>query len=185
MSSKDNMKITELVKQVIAHLTGEERNCQPVKTIILEICGNSIEWSGTANKQWLLGAKYEPDGVIFTVTDVGKGILETLNRKFKFKMTEAFTPPHDILMRAFEQKYGSNTQEINRNKGLPSVKLNFQNGTIEKLKVLTNNVILHFDQTSSSKTFRQGSARFKGTFYQWTMNRECINKINNGNNFDL
>lgn len=58
-----------------------------VKTIILEICGNSIEWSGTDNKQWLLGVKYESDRVIFTVTDVGKGILETLYRKFGKKFT--------------------------------------------------------------------------------------------------
>ena len=179
LSDDDNRKISTLVKNVVNHLTGESRYCLPVKTIILEICGNSIEWGGTDNKQWLLGVKYEEENVIFTVTDVGKGILETLHRKYSKKLIEDFTRKKNdqILMGAFDKKYGSSTKEVNRNKGLPSVKAKFEQETINNLKVLTNNVILHFDNEPFSKTFEHGSPRFRGTFYQWIMTKDCLNKI--------
>jgi hypothetical protein len=179
LSEESNRKISELVKKVVSHITAMEEYSQPVKTIILEICGNSIEWSGTDNKQWLLGVKYEVDKVIFTATDVGKGILDSLYRKFSLKLADFFSgkSPNEILYGAFIQKYGSTTQEENRNKGLPIIKNSFINGTIKNLKVLTNNVILHFDDETISKTFEKGSPRFKGTFYQWEMDRDCLNKI--------
>lgn len=178
---KDNIAISNIVKNVIKHLTGELIQCLAVKSIILEICGNSIEWSGTKNRQWLLGVKYEPEKVIFTVTDVGKGILETLHRRFGAVLTDIFSikSNSEILRGAFNEKYGSSTKEINRNKGLPAVKYNFDNAVIKNLKVLTNNVILHFDNEDLSKTFEKGAARFHGTFYQWVMTRDCINNISN------
>lgn len=179
LSDEDNRKISLLVKNVVNHLTGENRYCLPVKTIILEICGNSIEWGGTDNKQWLLGVKYEEGSVVFTVTDVGSGILNTLYRKFTKKLfDDLFLKENDkILMGAFDKKYGSSTKEVNRNKGLPSVKAKFEQETINNLKVLTNNVILHFDNDPLSKTFERGSPRFRGTFYQWVMTKDCLNKI--------
>ncbi|MEO8148056.1 MAG: ATP-binding protein [Bacteroidia bacterium] len=177
LSESDNIKISLLVKAVVNHLTGQSKHCLAVKTIILEICGNSIEWSGTDSKQWLLGVKYGEGKVVFTVTDVGKGILETLHRRLSKKFFESFKSMDEILKGAFEKKYGSTTKEVNRNKGLPAVKTHWEQGTINYLKVLTNNVILHFDNESLSNTFGIGAPRFRGTFYQWEMNKECLNKI--------
>lgn len=179
LSEVDNRKISLLVRNVIIHLTGVSNYCLPVKTIILEICGNSIEWSGTESKQWLLGVKYENNNVVFTVTDVGRGILETLYRRFSKRFFDTFNSTDEVLKGAFDKKYGSTTQEINRNKGLPAVKTNFTSGAINNLKVLTNNVILHFDDDTLSRTFNRGSPRFKGTFYQWEMNNDCLNKLMN------
>lgn len=179
LSLKDNMAISNTVKNVVLHLTGELKQCLAVKTIVLEICGNSIEWGGTENKQWLLGVQYKPNNVVFTVTDVGRGILDTLHRRFAKILTDTFSNKSnaEILSGAFSQKYGSSTKEVNRNKGLPSVKYNFEQNMISKLKVLTNNVILQFDNESLSKTFEKGKPRFRGTFYQWEMTGECINNI--------
>lgn len=178
LSDEDSKRISLIVKNVVGHLTGTPKYCQPIKTIILEICGNSIEWSGTDNQQWLLGVKYESDRVIFTVTDVGRGILETLYRKFTKKyFADALRSSDEILKRAFDKKYGSTTQEENRNKGLPAVKASFIQGKIKALKVLTNNVILHFDDDTQSREFKKGSPRFKGTFYQWEMTNDCLTTI--------
>jgi len=179
LSIKDNIAISNTVKRVVEHLTGKFSQCLAVKSIILEICGNSIEWGGTDNRQWLLGVKYESDKVIFTVTDVGKGILETLHRKFRKALQDLFTGKSnaEILSGAFDQKYGSSTQEVNRNKGLPAVKYNFDNGSILNLKVLCNDVVLHFDDNSKSKTFGGKESQFKGTFYQWEMNKDCLNNL--------
>lgn len=177
LSDEESRKISLLIKKVVGHLTGVEKYCQPLRTIILEICGNSIEWSGTDNKQWLLGVKYKDDRVIFTVTDVGKGILEALYRRLSSKFFEAFKSNDEILKGAFDKKYGSTTKEDNRNKGLPAVKSNYNQGTIINLKVLTNNVILHFDNDSLSKEFERGTPRFKGTFYQWEITNDCLMKL--------
>lgn len=165
----DIINISNLIKKIEFKLTGQEKNNLALKTIILEICGNSLEWSRTDNKQWLLGVKYESDKVVITVTDIGNGILKTLHKKFSKTLTDIFTLKrnHEILMGAFEKKYGSTSQEENRNKGLPSIKSAFENNTIRNLKVLTNNVILHFDNPKLSKTFKDGTPWFKGTFYQW------------------
>jgi hypothetical protein len=179
LSYNDSVKISTLIKNVVKYLTGVDERCTHVKTILLEICGNSIEWSGTDNKQWLLGVKYEQDMVIFTVTDVGKGILKTLYRQFTKRFFDTFKASVDILKGAFEQKYGSTTKEINRNRGLPSIKNAFDNQLILNLKVLTNDVILHFNNNFNSKTFSKGTPWFKGTFYQWEMDKESINKLNN------
>ncbi|KAB2879762.1 hypothetical protein F9K33_07970 [bacterium] len=183
-SDQQNKKISNLVKNVVKHLTDKEQHWPPLKTVILEICGNTIEWGDAANKQWSLGVKYETDKVIFTVTDVGRGILETLYKKPQLKLKDAITLKSDdeILKGAFDQKYGSTSKEINRNKGLPAVKENFQQGIIKALKVLTNNVILHFDKDKESSSFRRGAPRFKGTFYQWEVTKECITtKLNERN----
>lgn len=178
LTGEDNRKISEMVKRVVNHLTGEPKHFLPVKTIILEICGNSIEHAYTQNRQWLLGVKYEAGKVIFTVTDVGKGILETLYIKFGIQLRDTFERRTrlDILKGAFNQKYGSSTREENRNKGLPSVKANSEFGILRNLKVLTNNVILHFDNDNLSKTFEKGAPRFRGTFYEWEMTKDCVKK---------
>jgi hypothetical protein len=179
LSNKDNINISNLIKKIVFKLTSQENHYPALKTIILEICGNSLEWSRTDNKQWLLGVKYESDKVVITITDVGNGILKTLHKKFSKKLTDIFTlkQNHEILMGAFERKYGSTSQEVNRNKGLPSIKSAFENNTIRSLKVLTNNVILHFDNPLLSKTFNNGTPWFKGTFYQWEITTKCIEKI--------
>lgn len=188
LSKNDRKKISLLVKDVVGYLMGDEvTNLKPVKSIILEICANSIEHANTENKQWLLGVKYGKEEVTFTVSDVGRGILETLHRKFAKQLKDIFRfkPKHDIVLGAFERKYGSSTQEVNRNKGLPSVKANSDVGTIKNLVLLTNNVILHFEDGSKSKTLKSGTARFRGTLYQWKITKDCIiNAINTKNEED-
>lgn len=177
LSDSDSMRISLLIKDVVGHLTGVPNYCLPIRTLILEICGNSIEWSGTESKQWLLGVKYEHEKVIFTVTDVGKGILDTLYRQFTKQFFDVFKDKEKILTGAFDKKYSSASHEDNRNKGLPGVKSYFKQGAINNLKVLTNNVILHFDNESLSKEFEKGSPWFKGTFYQWEMTKDCLTKL--------
>ncbi|MBC6426810.1 MAG: hypothetical protein GDA51_10165 [Ekhidna sp.] len=142
LKRKDNESISNTIKHVVKHLTKEEKHLPKLKRILLKICGNSIEWGGTKNQQWLFGVKYEDDKVIFTVTDVGKGILKTLNKKFKDTLKDMFTLKKydDILKDAFIKKYGSSTHKVNRNKGLPSIKNAFDEGVINNLKVLTNDV---------------------------------------------
>ena len=113
--------------------------------------------------------------VIFTITDVGKGILKTLNRKFKQKITDFITKESDdILKGAFIKKYGSKSKQVNRNKGLPAIKGGFDDGVLKDLKVLTNDVILHYDNDSKSGVINGTS--FDGTLYRWTVTKDSLKK---------
>lgn len=177
LTKQDNIRISNTVSKVNEHLTGQRKHCKKLRTILLEICGNSIEWGGTKNRQWLLGIKYEDDRVIFTITDVGKGIIKSLNRKFKAKFNDFFQGKSDdeILKGAFIKKYGSSSQKENRNKGLPAIKNGFDIGLLKNLKVLTNQVILHYDDDNLSKVMNRGK-EFQGTLYRWVVTAESLNK---------
>lgn len=178
LSRKDNENLSILIRHVVKYLTGVDDNFASLKTILLEICGNSIEHAYSANKHWLLGIKYENEKVIFTVTDIGKGILDTLYRKFSSKLLDKFKLNNrlDILKGAFDKKYGSRTKEINRNKGLPAVKCMMDDGAIQDLVVLTNDVIWFYNNDLLSHKFEAGKTRFRGTLYQWTITKDCITK---------
>jgi len=176
LTREDNKQISDSLRKAAKYLTGEEKHLPKLRTILLEICGNSIEWGDTTNKEWLLGILYEDDKVTITITDVGKGILKTLNQKFKkvFMDTLSLKTDADILKGAFVQKYGSSTREINRNKGLPSIKNGFDTGVIKNLKVLTNNVLVDFEDDTKTRIMRRGV--FKGTLYCWEVTNETIKK---------
>ncbi len=176
----DIKSMSNIIKKSAKHLTKTDAYCLPINSMLKEICGNSIEW-GKSSKQWLFGLKFEDDKIIFNVTDVGKGILKTLNIKFNKTFRDKLSSKSDleILNGAFEKKYNSNTHEINRNKGLPSIRYNFKSGNIKNLVVLTNNVILHFENNSQSRTLSNNGSYLRGTYYQWEMDLECMNKIYN------
>jgi hypothetical protein len=178
LTKSDNRRISETVRRACQHLSGSGGYNKRLRTILLEICGNSIEWGGTQNRQWLLGVKYENDRAIFTVTDVGVGILNTLKKKPFVRLSDVIQAKSDddVLRGAFIKKYGSSSQKINRNKGLPSIRTGFEDGLLRNLKVLTNNVILHYDNESNSGEFRE-NLHFKGTLYRWVVTQESL-KIN-------
>ncbi|MCE7061271.1 ATP-binding protein [Dyadobacter sp. CY343] len=176
LSERDSIKIGELIKGAVEYLTGKKKHHQQLRTVILEICGNAIEHASTKDRQWLLGVKLENEKVQFTIADVGKGILDTLHRKYTKILGDLFNSrsDHEVLARAFVQKYGSSTKEVNRNKGLPAIKEASENGTIVNLVAITNNVVLNFGNPALSRTLSKGAPRFRGTFYQWEINKDCI-----------
>jgi hypothetical protein len=178
LSKSDNARIGNQIRNVVLHLTGESKPCHAIKTVLLEICGNSIEHSDSENRQWLLGVKYLNDKVVFAVTDLGHGILKTLHRKFTKKAFDVFKTDDQVLVGAFHQRYGSQTQELNRNKGLPSIREKFEQGLLKNLIVLTNNVYVDFQNKDASFTFNRGSARLHGTFFQWEIDKQCIDNAN-------
>lgn len=182
LQEREIKTMSNSIKSTVKHILNEDSFCLPLNSLLKEICGNSIEW-GKSSKQWLFGIKFENEKVIFNVVDVGHGILKTLNKKFGKKTRDLFFNKSDqeILKGAYDKKYDSNTHEINRNKGLPSIKANYETGNIKNLIVLTNNVILHFNNDSLSSIIPNSLPHFRGTYYQWEMDKECMIKIFNKN----
>lgn len=175
LSDKDNVRLGNKIKKVMKYLTSKERHYPPLKTIILEMCGNSIEHADTITNYWILGLAYKNDRVIFTAIDLGKGILETLRKKLGVSFIDFVTRQNelDVLKGAFVKKYGSKTGEENRNKGLPSIKEIFDENKISNLIVVTNNVILQYNQMGKSRVLDENK-NFNGTFYQWELQKQTI-----------
>lgn len=160
------------IKKAVCHLTGSERHYTPVQSIVQEMAGNAIEHAYSQNQHWLFCVNYTGNEICFILSDAGKGILSTINRKHK-KIIETLQLLDDkqILFRAFEKKYGSVTNEVNRNKGLPLIKRISDEKRIFDLKVITNNVSLHFDDFHKSTLM---SNKYSGTIYTWKINKELL-----------
>lgn len=175
----DNEKVGIQIKKAMKFLTDEENHFPPVFSMIQEMCSNSVEHSSKKNKNWLLGVNYSEEDqvlnrhVVFTMTDVGEGILKTLKRKFRVRISELMENPKDpdVLYRAFEKKYDSVTNEENRNKGLPLILDRCKKKYVKDLIVVSNNVYLDMSSPKSSKTL---NLNFGGTFYCWKIDLNCI-----------
>ena len=180
LKSSDIVEVSNRIKRILSDigLTGcnLRKTHSRIHSIVLEICGNAIEWgySETKNRKWIMGIYRKTDKTaIVTITDIGKGIIETLNKKWKDKLPYFFGVQDSvtILNQAFEKKYGSNTGKINRNHGLPAIKKGFQDNLFSKLYVVTNDGFIDFENEYNSKKLSSAS-KFRGTFYQWSIENE-------------
>lgn len=179
LTENDSRKISTVMNDVASNLLGYKTKCSMLKSLLLEICGNTIEWSEASSQRWQLGIIYnDNNSVIITVTDIGKGILGTLFGRFQKVLKGLSKSDIEILYGAFEQKYGSSTKENNRNQGLRLVKRFHEEGCLKRLKVLTNNVFLDFDNMNDSLDLSNNNKAFGGTFFQWELDRDCIKRIN-------
>jgi hypothetical protein len=174
-SKSESRKIGECIKKSIGILSGISHHYPPVYGMIQEMNGNSVEHAYRKKKHWLLGVNIDTinNKIIFTYTDNGYGILNTMKRKFSAKINDFFKGKNDIevLNGLFDREYNSRFKEqYNRNKGLPVIKKAVVNDKVKNLLVITNGVYLHFNNNSSL----QLNSPFKGTFYYWELDLETI-----------
>lgn len=174
LSDDEDFAVIQTLKKIRKHLTNQDAHCPQLRTIILEIFGNSIEHSESYNKQWMFGVKYEESKVIITLIDTGKGILKTLYRRLGRQFTDFVAKNSaEVLEGAFNKKYESKTLDKNRNKGLPVIKLRHTEGYIKNLVVITNNVVLNFADSKKSQYFSSGSG-FDGTIFTIELDKSCF-----------
>lgn len=174
----DLERFDEISEKTYRHLKNEEGFLDEISTILKEIGGNATEWSNSFNQQWLLSVYKADDKITINITDLGRGILESLIITNKLKLIDFFftTTLIDRLGNAFKRKYGSVSQEINRNRGLPFIKKVFDDGKIKNLIVSTNNVFYNFEQNFQSVEMPNELTTFAGTFYQWEIDLDCLKK---------
>ena len=144
-------------------------------TVIKEICGNSVEWSEAHYKRWTLSRLETPDHYEFVALDLGKGILKSLHLGYQgIIRSMGLSSERDILLRAFEKKYSSESKEKNRHKGLPLVRKAFLDGKFKGLYVACNNVLLDFENSENTCQIPEKKRQqCPGTIYRWIINKEC------------
>lgn len=179
LKDEDVMRVVEIEKRICKHVTGSSGKLFRHIEMIKEICGNTVDWSGAVRDQWIYGTKFEDGKVIVVALDLGKGILESISRKFAVLLQDLLEQNSHvaILEGAFNKKYGSKSGKPNRNKGLPSIKYANEKGCIKDLVVITNNVTLDFTDSQNSCKFVTNKNRgFMGTLYSWRIDADCYQK---------
>lgn len=178
MVGKDNVdsnRIGKSVKESMKHLLGKPSIYPPVYDNMLEINANSVEHANTINreKNWLVSISIEEGRIHFILTDTGFGILSTLRKKTSEKIKDLFLKTDtEVLKGVFLKLYQSITGEINRHKGLPVIYDSFRDGFISNLQVLTNKVMLDFDNLNSHSL----DVSFNGVLFSWTVSIDNYNK---------
>lgn len=176
LEDADIQKVVDIEKRICKHVTGYEGKAFAHINMIKEICGNTVDWSEAVHDQWIYGTKFEDGKVIVVALDLGKGILESISRKFSALIKDILdSNSHvEILEGAYERKYGSKSRKPNRNRGLPSIKYANEMGHIKDLIVITNNVLLDFTNKNNSCKFVAHKSRgFNGTLYSWRIDASC------------
>ncbi len=184
----DSKRTGVIIRKAMLKLTGEKNHYQPVYNMIGEIALNSFEhaYIGEKEKHWFFSVFYEDDEdkIIFVFADNGQGILNTLESTFSKSFFEGLklTKRTDILKNAFQRKYGSRFEEQpNKGKGLPSIRIKQVDGHINNLLVITNNVLINFENNQDQLLRKP----FGGTFYYWELEKKCVDLYTNGRKIDL
>lgn len=165
-----NKKIGESVKEAVEYLTGTPHHFQPIYTMLIEICSNSVEHANKKekDKNWIISVSYEPGRVNFIVVDTGEGIMRTIQRKLPEMFRDKFRHDGEVLEDLLNGGYQSRTKEINRHKGLPKIKENFNAGYVENMKILTNNVWYNMADGTYEKTKNE----YFGVLYSWSFTKD-------------
>ncbi|SIT20955.1 STAS domain-containing protein [Chryseobacterium ureilyticum] len=175
------------IKQIRKLLLGEENHYQPLYTILMEMNANAFEHAYNDDKKhWVLGINFDEKSkkVFVTFTDNGLGIIQQLNLKRSTRVKEfisdfALLKTPDVfnngilLQKVFDKVYNSRFKsQINRNRGLPTIKDKNIKNQIKNLICITNNVYL--DLTTDKYIILDDD--FTGTFYYLELEAENFNQ---------
>jgi len=165
--------LSQEVKSAMETVWGTEGRNPVLRSIIFEMMRNSCDhaFSHTKDVSWHLSISHdeEKNVVKFSFVDNGSGIINTLKSTALKKFFGLFSGNEDILDTAFKNGIESRTGLKWRGKGLPSIFEGFSEGYVTNLLVISNNVLLHFDQSKKVTL----PISYKGTYYYWEIDRTC------------
>lgn len=165
----------EQIRKIVGHLTGKESNHEDLYNAFGEIQQNSVEHANKENsrKNWFMSVHYEKERCFIIMSDIGEGIIKTLNPKLNQKVSALVKNENDsdILLNLFKGKYQSSTREPNRNTGLPGIFDSVKRKQIGKIYVISNKAYIEL-----SEEYTHGlTNNFPGTVYAIEMTKDNIN----------
>ncbi len=180
----DQVRIAEEIKKAMNTVFGKDVFNQPMQGAVVEMMANSvnhayIKKTGKNNyylsgiskqKRWYLSVvhNHAEKQVYFTFVDNGLGLLRTIRRKFLSRIGEIMDDK-SVIERAFEGKYGSSTQLVERGRGLPTIQSALKKGAFRNLKIITDGCAYSFDNQELINL----TEFFEGTTYFWTLDTNC------------
>jgi STAS domain. len=166
----------KLIHGAMKTVWGEDYRNPKLQGMLIELMANTVNHAylrRSHQKGWYFSVDHieSENKVRFCFVDNGKGILSTIKIRFRDKILKLFDniDDRDLIIEAFNGTFGSRTRLTNRGKGLPVIKRNLEENVIKRLKVISNNVILDFENKQAS-ILEEG---FSGTFYYWELDQSC------------
>ncbi|UTC97551.1 hypothetical protein E4N83_04525 [Treponema denticola] len=180
---------SKLIKEASITVWQEERRCQGVQRVLLELMQNTNNHAKIGvegEKHWWLSVNHvkEEHKVIFSFIDYGVGVFKNLENKprqskffgWKEKMSikYLFKDNCDILKLILEGKlHETVTNKHYRGKGLPGIFQSLERNSISKLVIITNDVYA----IPGDNKYIKLKKNFNGTFVYWELNennRSCL-----------
>lgn len=170
----DSEETAPIVTTAMKTVFGESYRNQPLQGLLVELMANTVNhaFPEMKNRRWWLSVNHdlEKNKVSFAFVDNGAGIIKTLFLKFRQKIEIMFISGNpELLNSAFMGKVGSRTKLGNRGRGLPSIYKKYSKKNIRRLAVITNDVLLDFDENK----IVQLTSSFNGTYYYWELDLNC------------
>lgn len=170
-------EIAKKVKDFALRHLGEVDDKKTLYPTIIECMANTLNHAyGKHDQQdwWLMAIKDEStDCVHFTFLDNGKGIPNTVARRF---LTESFKDESTLIQSALNGELRTRTGKPWRGKGLPKIYSSIKNKRISNLLVISGKGFYE----SKSGIVEDSNEKFRGTLLAWDYTR----KKNNENNFN-
>lgn len=182
----------ELTASIIAKnskfLWGEERRCQGVQRIFVELMQNTNNHASQKKGEkfwWISASKKEPSKLLcFSFIDYGMGIFNSLKSKSpneKFygwieKIANLCNPMdhgevlHQMLLGKFHETV---TSKYYRGKGIPGIYHQLEKNAICRLIIISNDA---YADATENKYYNLAN-ELSGTFVYFEVSQECINLI--------
>ena len=150
-----------------------------VYNILIELMTNTKHHAADKDEKtrpWWLSVYYKEDSnrVSFAFADAGVGIFNSVSPTITFykKMFQNLKRNDNThIMRALlSGTFGSRTKVSYRGKGIPQINQYAQNGVIDNLTIISNDV---YAAVSRGK-IELLNVNFPGTFWYWELNRSAL-----------
>lgn len=165
----------EQIRKIVGHLTGKESNHEDLYNAFGEIQQNSVEHANKeiSRKNWFMSVHYETERCFIIMSDIGEGIIKTLNPKLNQKVSSLVRNENDadVLLNLFKGKYQSSTREPNRNTGLPGIFDSVKRKQIGKIYVISNKAYIELSEECTQVL----TNNFPGTVYAIEMTKDNVN----------
>jgi hypothetical protein len=168
-------KAQELVDHTVAVLGIEIVDCVGVYRTLMECMGNTNEHAGRDERVTWYVSSYADDSagkMRFTFFDSGLGIFETIEKNalaaWIQKAGLTMATPEALMQGLLAGELRSRTREKTRGKGLPFMKQDVDEGLIQDLVIIANDVRADV----ARGTVRRTRTWFGGSFLTWSLARK-------------
>lgn len=167
------VNISEEIKKANETVWGIKGRNPPMRGTVYEMMRNSCDHAFKKNDNiiWHFAISHDEaiNQVSFSFVDNGRGIIKSFTEGLLSKVINLFNDNADILETAFRNGIESRTGLSWRGKGLPTIFENYEDGYLNSLVVISNDVFIDFD----NKIYKKLDVPFSGTYYFWVLNQHC------------
>ncbi|MEM0518983.1 hypothetical protein [Aequorivita flava] len=167
---------SELAEEIIKSMEtvwGQKGRSPSIYSCVFEMMRNACDHAFKNENQirWHFALSHsEIDNLVkFSFVDNGKGIIRTFTEGILKNFLNLFNDNLDIVETAFTNGIASRTGLSWRGKGLPTIYENYDDGHLNNLVVISNNVYIDFDRKIRHKLKNS----FSGTYYYWKVDQSC------------